>query len=91
MYIIYQGIFVDEHGNKVDALSKEGEELLQEFGQLKDRLHEFEVFDARKGRFHSRAPLDTDARDGLIEVLTRLKDLEKKNSKREQTTSHPTP
>ena len=34
-YIIYQGTFVDEHGNKVDALSKEGEELLQEFGKLK--------------------------------------------------------
>ena len=82
-YIIYQGSLVDKDGNKADAISKEGEDLLEEFGQLKDRLHKFEVWDARKGRFHSRAPLDKDARDGLVEVLTRLKSLEKKQQKKQ--------
>ena len=80
-YIIYQGTLVDKEGNTVAAISKEGEELLQEFSKLKDRLHQFEVFDARKGRFHKRAPLETDTRDGLVEVLTRLRGLEKKQQK----------
>ena len=93
-YIIWQGSLVDKHENKVVAISKEGEDLLEEFSQLKDRLQKFEVFDARKGRFHSRAPLETDTRDGLVEILTRLKTLEKKPAKGsnpQQTTSHPTP
>ena len=55
-------------------------EIYEEYDQLKLRMEKFKEYDDKKGRFNGIAPLTQSDNDGLVEIVTRLKELDKKQS-----------
>ena len=55
-------------------------EIYDEYDQLKLRMEKFKEYDDKKGRFNGVAPLTQSDNDGLVEIVTRLKELDKKQA-----------
>ena len=62
-------------------LSNDAREILDEFDRLQVRMKEFEANDQKKGRNREITPLSDEDRAGLVEVLTLVKQVEKKQQK----------
>ena len=56
-------------------------EILNEFDRLQVRMREFEENDGKKGKNRAISPLSQSDREGLVEVLTLLRQVEKKQQK----------
>ena len=60
---------------------KTAAEIVNEFDRLQVRMREFEENDEKKGKNRVIAPLTQSDREGLVEVLTLLRQVEKKQQK----------
>ena len=60
---------------------KTAAEIVNEFDRLQVRMREFEENDEKKGKNRAIAPLTQSDREGLVEVLTLLRQVEKKQQK----------
>ena len=63
-------------------------EIYEELDLLKDRLDTFTTNDQKKGRNKNITPLAKHENDGLVEIVTRLKELDKKQSKTQALGRH---
>ena len=66
---------------KKEKEKQEAREIMREFDDLKDRLAKFKSNDSRKGRNKGKTPLSQDESRGLVEVITRLGELDKRQSR----------
>ena len=66
---------------KTEKRAADASSILQEYDDLKARLSEFETNDAKKGRDSELYPLSESDQAGLIEVITRLNQLDKRQAK----------
>ena len=60
---------------------KNAVEIVNEFDRLQVRMREFEENDEKKGKNRTISPLSQSDREGLVEVLTLLRQVEKKQQK----------
>ena len=60
---------------------KEGSAIWEEYEELVNRMREFKSNDSKKGKFKKLAPLSESDRNGLVEVITRLNQLDKRQAK----------
>ena len=60
---------------------KNAAEIVNEFDRLQVRMREFEENDKKKGKNRAITPLSQSDREGLVEVLTLLRQVEKKQQK----------
>ena len=76
-------------GQQEDATKTRAKhEIYEEYDLLKERMDNFKDYDDKKGRFNGRAPLSKSENDGLVEIVTRLKELDKKQSKTQALDRH---
>ena len=80
-YYIFQKKETSEQEKKNVERAKEAGSILQEFDTLRERIHTFEHNDKKKGRNRKKTPLEKGTRSGLVEVITRLKELDKRQSR----------
>ena len=77
------GYYVLTHHAQPELTDKQktAAEILSEFDRLRVRMREFESNDERKGKNRAITPLSEADRAGLVEVLTLLRQTEKKQQK----------
>ena len=80
-YFVFAQKELDPVSEKIHEKNKEGGEIWKEYEELVNRLREFKSNDEKKGRFKQIAPLSEDNRNGLIEVVTRLNQLDKRQAR----------
>ena len=71
-----------------DSKTRAKQEIYEEFDQLQRRMERFKAYDDKKGRFNGVAPLTQSDNEGLVEIVTRLKELDKKQSSTQALDRH---
>ena len=80
-YFVFAQKDEDPVSDRRHEKNKEKKEIWGEYEELVNRLREFKTNDSKKGRFKQIAPLSESDRAGLIEVITRANQLDKRQSK----------
>ena len=80
-YFVFAQKELDPVSEKRHEKDKKRGEIWEEYEELVNRLREFKTNDSKKGRFKQIAPLSESDRAGLIEVITRATQLDKRQGK----------